>query len=281
MPRGLAKVAQLAADAQKRQQEYEQGEGNFQRALVLQENQTARGRFLEEGEFITYLYTHELPKKPGQRFGDRVLCLDQALTAEAQATYVEGSTPCKGCELENVSRTPRVVINFIRYDEPKLRRGPDNKPVKDQMGNYIFDGVEPQLVVWNAPQSVGGRLSFLESQHGGLTNHVVTIHRTTDNKNPWMIDVVEKNVAPQEFERKLFSEKVEPEKAIRLLGKRSIPLMSYGDMARAYGIGGFAEGATTPQPGQQPVDPNNIYAQAAQQAGGGQAGHLNLGAFNS
>ena len=89
MPKGLKKIEQIAAEAKKRSDAYNSGEG-MQRALVLQKGQTAKGRFLEEGDGIWYLYTHELPKKPGQNFGDRVLCLDQDHVGK----------PSPGCELQ-------------------------------------------------------------------------------------------------------------------------------------------------------------------------------------
>lgn len=263
MPKGLRKIEQLAAEAKQRSDNYGSGEGLL-RALVLKKGDTAKGRFLEEGDDIWYLYTHELPKKPGQNFGDRVLCLDQD----------DEGKPCPGCETDGVSRTPRVVINFLRYDEPKLRRDEKGKPVKDQQGNYVFDGVAPQVVVWNAPQSVGGRLAFLESQRGGLTNHVCTIHRTQDNQNPWMIDVVETK-APEPFEVALYDKKTEPNKAVVNLGVRSIPLMSYGDMRRAFGGVGTASGFQGGDDANAPQEGGNIYAQAAQ--GGG--GRMNIGAF--
>lgn len=264
MPRGLAKIEKLAAEAKQRSDSYGSGDGLL-RALVLKKGQTAKGRFLEEGEGIWYLYTHELPKKPGQSFGDRILCLDQD----------DEGKPCGGCETDGVSRTPRVVINFLRYDEPNLRRDAKGKPVKEN-NEYVFDGVKPQIVVWNAPQSVGGRLAFLESQRGGLTNHVCTIHRTQDNSNPWMIDIVETK-APEQFEIDLYDKKTEPNKAITMLGVRSIPLMSYGDMKRAFSGVGTASGFQSGSDGSTPDaggSPENIYAQSAQ--GGGR---LNIGAF--
>jgi len=260
MPRGIKKIEQLANEAKKRSDAYGSGDG-FARALVLKKGDTAKGRFLEESEGIWYLYTHELPKKPGQNFGDRVLCLDQD----------DAGNPCPGCETDGVSRTARVVINFLRYDEPNLRRDEKGKPVKDAQNNYVFDGVKPQIVVWNAPQSVGGRLAFLEAQRGGLSKHVCTIHRTQDNQNPWMVDIVETK-EPEAFERELYDKKTEPNVAITNLGVRSIPLMSYGDMKRAFGGASVASGF---QGGDAQPQQDNIYAQAAQ------GGHINPGAFGS
>jgi hypothetical protein len=281
MPRGLAKVATLAKEAKARSDAYESGEG-LNRALYLtDENPTARGRFLEEGEGIWYLYTHVLPKKQGQRYGDRVLCLDQPMTEAEVDTYQEGSKPCAGCELEGVSRPARVVINFIRYDEPKLRRDKDGKGVKDGNGNYIIDGTEPALVVVDFATGTGGTLSFLESQFGPLTNHVCTIHKTGDKNNPFLITVVEANKPVEEFEKKLHDKKTPPPEAVKSLFPRfkSIPLMSYGDMKRAYSgvsVGsGFQGGDGQPANGGDAS--SNHYAQAAEQAAG--RGHLNLGAF--
>lgn len=270
MPKGLQKIEKLAAEANARSAAYEAGEGAGQRALKLSPGETATGRFLEEGADVWFLYMHELPKKPGQSYGDRVQCLDQD----------DEGKDCPGCSIDGVKRTARMVINFIRYDEPKLRRGADGKAVKDAQGNYVFDGVEPALVIWEAPQSAGGRLSYLESQNNGgdpdhgITNHAVTIHRTHDNKNPWMIDIKDRDKLPEAFERELFNKKQSPEKSIQNVFPRylSRPVMSVGDMRRAYsGVSvpsGFGGGD------QQQAQSENTYAQAA-------AGHLNPGAFSS
>jgi hypothetical protein len=288
VPRGLDRIQQLAKEAKARSDAYTSGDGA--RALMLKDGETCRGRFLEEGLGIWYLYAHPLPKKPGQQYNDLVLCLDQALTdAEEMAGYVEGSKQCRGCELEGINRPTRVVVNFIRYDEPKLVRDAKGNPVKNN-GEYVFDGVAPALVVCNFATGTGSRLAFLESQYGvGITNHVVTIHKTGDKNNPFMIDIVQANIAPdhpdvvasnggKEFERKLFEKKLHPAKAIQSVMPKfkALPLMSYGDMKRAY------SGASVPSGFQgdgSPATGENTYAQAAASQVAG--GHANLGAFGS
>lgn len=278
MPRGLQKIDKLAKEAKARSDAYESGEG-MARALYLKDDETARGRFCEEGEAIWYLYTHPLPKKPGQRYADKVLCLDQPFTDAEVDSYEEGHKRCPGCELDGVSRPARVIINFIRHDEPKLVRDAQGKPVKN--GNdYQFDGVEPALVVCDFATGTGGRLSFLESQHGSITNHICTIHKTGDKNNPYMIDVVEANKAASDVEKALYAKKLSPPQAIRGLFPRfkSIPLMSVGDMQRAYSgvsVGTGFQGGEGEQPAQG--QESNIYAQATDHAAG--RGHLNLGAF--
>lgn len=279
MPTGLKKIEKLAQEAKARSDAYVSGEG-FNRALFLKDGQTCRGRFLESGSGIWYLFAHPLPKKPGQQFSDMVLCLDQPFSEAEEQGYIEGSKPCRGCELSDIGRPTRVVVNFIRYDEPKLVRNSKGDAIKEN-GQYKFDGVEPTLVVCNFSTGVGSRLAFLESQYGaGIDNHVCTIHKTGDKNNPFMIDVVEPNKPPEEFERKLFEKKLSPAKAIQSLTPKfkALPLMSYGDMVRAYsgasvpsGFQGDGGSGATPE--------NNVYAQAADQAAG--RGHLNPGAFGN
>jgi hypothetical protein len=270
----LKKIDQLATEAKARRDAFDSGEG-FQRALVLKDGQTCTGRFLEEGDNVWYLYTHDLPKKPGQRYADKTLCLDQAFTAAEAEHYVDGTNPCYACGLEGVSRPTRVVINFIRYDEPNLVRDAQGKAIKEN-GEYKFDGTKPELVVCNFSTGIGGRLSFLESHNGPLTNHVCTIHKTGDKNNPYMIDVVEKGKPAEDFERVLFEKKVEPPTAITQLGMRKISRLSFAEMKHVYSGAGVPTGFA-PAGDQQPAQPENIYAQQAANAAAG--GGINLGAF--
>jgi hypothetical protein len=258
MPQGLSRIQVLSEQAAAKSAEFQSGASNDSvRALKMAPGETATGRFLEEGQHVWFLYMHDLPLKPGQRYADRVQCLDQD----------DALLPCPGCTAQ-AKRTARMVINFVRYDEPKLVRGEDGKGVKDASGAYQFDGVEPALVLWEAPQSAGGRLGYLEMQNNGgdpahgISHHVVTIARTYDNKNPWMIDVVKRDEPVADFEKEFFSKKISPPQAITSVFPRflSRPIMSVNDMARAYGVAsGFAQPA--PQPG------GNMYANAAQSGG--------------
>jgi hypothetical protein len=271
MPRGLQKIAQLAADAKAKQDAFDSGEG-FSRSLMLKAGETCQGRFLEEGEGVWYVYTHELPKKPGQRYADKVLCLDQALTAAESNTYIEGSRDCYACGIDGVKRQTRVVINFLRYDEPKIQRDAQGKAVKGPDGKVQVIGTEPAVVVCNLPQSAGGRLAFLESQRGPLSKHVFSLHKTGDKNNPWMIDWVEsKDPEPHEIE--LYNKKTEAIEAIKN-ARFGLPQMSVGDMKRAYGGAGTAAGF---QGGETPAgQEDNIYAQSAAATS---AGHVNTAAF--
>jgi hypothetical protein len=276
VPRGLNKIAQLAADAKAKQDAYDSGEG-FSRSLYLKAGATCKGRFLEEGDGVWYVYTHDLPKKAGQAYADKVLCLDQPLNAAEANTYQEGSRDCHACGIEGVRRQTRVVINLLRYDEPKLLRDAKGKAVKEN-GQVKVIGVEPQVVVCNLPQMAGGRLAYLESQRGPLTKHVCTLHKTGDKNNPWMIDILETK-DPEPFERELYEKKIEAIEAIKT-ARFGLPQLSIGDMRRAYGgaatAAGFQGGGD--QPNGQGGQETNVYQQAADSAAG--HGHINRGAFS-
>jgi len=265
MARGFQKIKQIAAESQAKKEAYDTGDGDFQRALVLKPGQVARGRFCEEGEGVVMAYVHDLPKKAGQSIADKILCIDQD----------DLLVPCWCCQ-NGIKRSARLVMNFIRYDEPKLLRDAQGKAIKDNFNNYQFEMVqgpngimvpatEMALLVFTTGSGAAGRLSFLEDQKGGITRHVCTIARTTDNTNPYMIDIAEENkVPPSPQEVELFNKKVDPLKAITLLGKRSIPAKSYNEMPALYGsapASGFAQDSSG---FAQPVNPeNNVYAQQA------------------
>lgn len=280
MARGLKRIAKIAEEGKAKREAYDaDGGGNYQRALVLKPGQIATGRFCEEDEDVTYAYIHDLPKKAGQQYADRILCLNQD---------DDPNVACYACE-QDVRRGTRLVMNFIRHDEPKPKRGSDGKVIKDNFNNYQYETTfnqatglqeivtEPALVIFATGTGAGGRLAYLESQKGGMTRHIVTIARTSDDTNPYMIDIAEADkVPPAPWEVELFNKKIDPLKAITLLGKRSIPYMSYVDMQKNYSgmsvPSGFQSGSPTAAPPQ-----DNIYAQAAEKAAG--HGHINPGAF--
>jgi hypothetical protein len=270
MPRGMKRIEQLAADAKAKQDAYDSGEG-FSRSLMIKAGETCKGRFLEEGENVWYVYTHELPRKQGQNYGDKVLCLDQPLSAAEADTYQEGSRDCYACGIDGVRRQTRIVINLLRYDEPKLLRDAKGKAIKEN-GEVKVIGVEPAIVVCNLPQSAGGRLAYLESQRGALSMHVFSLHKTGDKNNPWHIDILETKPG-EPWEAELNAKKVEPIEAIKT-ARFGLPQLSPGDMRRAYGAAGTAAGFQGGDTSSGDSQETNVYAQAGH-------GQVNLGAFGS
>jgi hypothetical protein len=279
VPTGMSKIEQISAAAAKKQAAFDQGASkDFHRSLVLRPGQTATGRLCEDRDDIWFVHTHRLPPKPGMQYGDKILCVDQPLSSLENQSYQDGSRPCYACGLEGVSRSTTVIVNFIRYDDPILERDSDGKAVKNGK-DYVFkkneDGTvatEMSMLLWIAPQITGSRLAYLEMQHGGLSKHVITIGRTPDNKNPFMVDIFEKGKEPSPEEHALFDKKGDPPQVVQQLGRyKSLPLMGYEDMRRAF------SGVSVPSGFAQPSAPaGNVYADAANQ----QTGSINRGAFS-
>lgn len=263
MPRGLSKIKQIASEAAARQKAFDES-GPGVRFFRLEDGESAKVRFLEQGEDVWAVWTHQLPRQSGQQFGDSVLCLDQE----------DEGKPCPGCS-RAVGRTARITINLIWYGAPKFQREPGRdgnvgKIVKDNMDRPVIIGVEDVVAVWNASQKVGGRLAHLhekleQTEAGGLMGAIHDVTRQgTSKKTDYMIDT-DRVELPTAEDRKLYESKGDPRKAVRTL--------SFGDMERAYSGGGVAN-SSAPEAGQgEPAGQGNtIFDKAA-------SGAINRGAF--
>jgi hypothetical protein len=220
-PSGLSRIRAIADENSARMAQQSTGSG--MRFFGIDNGQTVHVRFLEQGENVSFFWTHQLPKKPGQTFGDSVMCLDQD----------DQGLPCPACA-RGKNRSPRVAINLIWFDAPRFEReqrpGEDFPRIKRDANNKpIINGVEDCVATWNCSQQVGGRLDTLHNdalQHGGLMMGVYRVVRRGTGKNTaYDIDLVEyRQPTPQEVE--LFNSKPDPRGIMREL--------SYGDMERAY-----------------------------------------------
>lgn len=252
MPRGLGKIKEIAKDAAARQKAYDES-GPGIRFFSINDGETAKVRFLEQGDEVWAVWTHQLPKQPGQRFGDSVACLDQD----------DEGKPCPGCT-RSKGRTARVTINLIWYGAPKMKRDKDNKLVKEN-DQIVFDGFEDCVAVWNASQTVGGRLEHLASKHDGLTMNIFEVTREgTDKQTKYMVDLDRAGVEPSPNDAELYKSKGDPRKVIKHL--------SFGDMERAYSGGGV--GPSTEGPSDSGASSEeNVFAKAAS------GGAIKKGAF--
>lgn len=254
MPRGLAKIKQVASEAAARQAAYDEA-GPGIRFFSIDDGKSAKVRFLEQGNDVWYNWTHQLPRQQGQEFGDSVMCLDQD----------DQGSPCPGCA-RGLSRTARVTINLIWYDAPKFDREPGKdgnvgKIKKDSNGHAIIIGTEDCVAVWNASQTVGGRLAHLHEKLeqvegvGGLMGAIIDVTRQGTKKNTkYMVDI-DVHKAPTPADHQLYKSKGDPRNVLKQL--------SYGDMERAYSGGGVAAG-NAPEAGQGSPDmEGNAFAAAA------------------
>lgn len=233
MPRGLSKIKQSKQDADARRKAYDEA-GPGVRRLFIKDGETVKVRPLEQGEEVWSVYVHELPKKPGQRFGDKVFCLDQDNQPDAN---------CPACN-RSIKRSERVTLNVIWFNAPKFKKDKDGKFLKDANDDRIYDGVEDVVAVWETSVTTGGRLEHLqetiENKHGlpGITNAILEIKREgTDKETTYQVDIGDLT-QPTDHEIALFKSKDDPRKAIRRLTR--------GDMERVYSGGGMPSGDSAP-----------------------------------
>lgn len=242
MPSGLKKIRALADESAARQAAFDENSGGGRYFSLPNSGDRARVRFLEQGDDVKFFWTHQLPARPGQQFGDAVLCLDQE----------DAGAPCPGCARQK-NRTPKVAINLIWYGAPRFEREPGKdggigKIKKDPVtNNPIVNGVEDVVATWACSQTVGGRLDTLHGNaeaKGGLMMGVYTVQRRGIKKNTeWDIDldqtVGEGGFAqPTAPEMALYQGKPDPKWIMREL--------SFGDMERAYSGGTVVPGQGAP-----------------------------------
>lgn len=262
MPRGLSKIKEMNAESAARRAAYEEG-GPGVRFLSLGPKSVMRAnvRFLEQGEDVFFLYIHQLPRKPGQQFGDKTPCLDQDNTGAG----------CPGCE-RGEYRSYVVLINCIWFDAPKLVRDAKGKAQKDGNGRWMTDGTETCVAVWERGPTEGDRLTHLDAQYNGLTNWIWTITREGTGKDDTKYHIDPANptggpTVPSPAEVELASKKYDLANVKRA--------MSYADMARAYsggGAPGLPAGAPATPPQTAPAQPNAFEAART-------GGAINQGAF--
>lgn len=255
MPRGLGKIQQVAKENAAKRKAYEEA-GPGLRFLKLDDGDSVRVRFLEQGDDVWMLWTHQLPKRPGQKFGDSVWCLDQE----------DEGVACPGCNRQK-TRSAKMCINVIWYDAPKIKRDSDGKAVKVN-DEIVFEGTENCVATWQRGSTEGGRLAYLNEQHGGLVGHIFKITRqgSTKDDTKYFIDPDQLNVDPTPADTELYKAKPDPRDVVRKF--------SFGDMERAYAGGGDG-GAPQAGLGQPQPDADmsgNVFANAA-------GGAIKRGAF--
>jgi hypothetical protein len=249
MPRGLKRIKASNAEAQARRKAYDEA-GPGIRRLFVKDGETVLVRPLEQGDEVWSVYVHELPKKPGQKYGDKVMCLDQDNKPDAN---------CPACN-RSVRRSERVVLNVIWYNAPKWKKGADGKFLKSG-DERIYDGVEDVVAVWETSLTTGGRLDSLqekcEQKHGvaGITYAILGIKREgTEKDTKYEVDIEEiKNPSSTDIE--LYKTKDDPRKVIRSLSR--------GDLERVYSGGGLPSGSSEPD-----ASSDNTFERAAAGASG-------------
>jgi hypothetical protein len=255
IPRGLSKIKASAQENAARRAAYEAGGPGHRKLILVDDGESAKVRFLEQGEEVWSVYCHKLPPPPGRNWGDTIQCLDQDN---------EGK-PCPAC-MRQIGRFERVVINVIWFNAPKFKREPAEqgklgKLVKDNDGNPIMIGTEDVIATWETSVKNGGRLEMLDTKHGGLTHGIYSVTRQGakgSKETEYHIDF-EEIKEPTAAEVELVKSKPDPREIIKKL--------TPGDMERIYS-GGQVSSAN----GESSSTEGNAFAEAAKS-------NINKGAF--
>jgi hypothetical protein len=185
--------------------------GEFQRIdyFRLNDGESARVRFLEQGENLTWATSHRI-KTPGLTFPQDVLCLDQE----------DDGTPCPACMSDNrevKSRSTKGYLNIIwrGTEESDLSRAPIYKrndkgsPEKSPNGQKIVTGFEDSTWLWKCSKTVFEQIlakdkaykglmsrDFLVSRKGaGLENTTYFIEPAIVDGGPEPLTVADQNLA--------------------------------------------------------------------------------------
>lgn len=153
--------------------------GEFQRVdyFGLKDGESARVRFLEQGENLTWATSHRIPT-PGLKYPQDVLCLDQE----------DDGTPCPACMSDNrevKSRSTKGYLNVLwrGTEESDLSRAPIYKrndkgsPEKAPNGQKIVTGFEDSVWLWKCSKTVFEQILSKDKAYKGLMSRDFLITR--------------------------------------------------------------------------------------------------------
>lgn len=153
--------------------------GEFQRIdyFGLKDGESAKVRFLEQGENLTWAISHRI-KTPGLQYPQDVLCLDQE----------DDGTPCPACMSDNrevKSRSTKGYLNIIwrGTEESDLSRAPVYKrndkgsPEKSPNGQKIITGFEDSIWLWKCSKTVFEQILSKDKAYKGLMSRDFLITR--------------------------------------------------------------------------------------------------------
>lgn len=152
----------------------------------IEDGQTARVRFLEQGEELTWAVSHRI-RVPGLKFAQDVLCLDQ----------LDEGTPCPCC-MENSkeirSRSTKGYVNLIwrgNEDEgyvraPSFKLNDKGYPEKNASGQKIVTAFEDSVWLWKCSKSVFEQMLVKDPKYKGLMSRDFVVSRKGADKDNTM-----------------------------------------------------------------------------------------------
>jgi hypothetical protein len=157
-------------------------DGEFIKYFGIEDGQTARIRFLEQGDQLNYALAHGIKNSFG-RFID-LICIDQK----------NEGTPCPACMSDNVNirkRSPKGFLNVIwrGSDESEYIRGPIYKTndkgfiEKDPITKKkVIVGFEDGVFLWKCSKSVWEMVLEKNRVYKGLMNRDFIVSRKGASK---------------------------------------------------------------------------------------------------
>ena len=159
--------------------------GDFQQInyFAISDGQTARVRFLEQGDELTWAQTHRVRNQFGG-FND-LICLDQ---------YDNGD-PCPACQSDNIDIKRRSTKGFVNLiwrgteDEgyaraPIYKRDDKGRLEKNQLKQKVITGYEDSVWLWKCSKAVYEQILEKDVKYKGAMSRDFCIKRkgaTKDN----------------------------------------------------------------------------------------------------
>jgi hypothetical protein len=174
MPSGASKFEKHASIITARR-----SSGEFQPIsyFSIKDGETARVRFLEQGDELTWAISHRV-KTPGLQYPQDVLCLDQE----------DDGTSCPACQSdikEVRSRSTKGYVNLIwRGNEDEgITRAPVYKTndkgfvEKSPQGQKIVTGFEDSVWMWKCSKTVFEQILSKDPKYKGLMSRDFVVSR--------------------------------------------------------------------------------------------------------
>lgn len=189
MSKGWDRVEQATAAAQEARERAEQSRLP---QLFTSAVKAAKGghpvviRFLEQGPDVNTFDRHEyqVPDNRGGFYRRQFTCLREV------------KQECPGCSA-GLKIKVRGVYNVIQRNRAVLRKDKDGRPIKDPSGNYIVDGHQDQVVIFDVPSTTAEELRKKDATYHGLMSRDLQLSESGSSFQPWTIEPADIDSGPQ------------------------------------------------------------------------------------
>lgn len=186
MARGFAGVREAREDIERRRNSASTFDDRLWFKLP-KSGDSAVVRFLEQGDDVAWAWTHELPPKGNQKWGDSEPCRDQDRSGER----------CPGCE-KGMPRGFLGFINLIWRDGPVYKKDEKGWLVKDSNGNLVVESRADQVAFWQAGITVFEMLDNKDVTFKGLTSRDFRVtRRGTGLETKYEVEPADPDGGPQ------------------------------------------------------------------------------------